>query len=71
MKFNKIKFKSFQRDLILVKKVHCLSEIINQPLKYNYLLHNEKAKMPFHSLESQHFKAINVGFFLLNKTVHQ
>ena len=44
---------------------------ILHPFIINYFIRNEKAKNIFHSIDSQHFKFINVGFFLKSKFENQ
>lgn len=40
----------------------------NQSFIFNHIFRSQKAKNIFHSFENQHFKFINVGFFLNMKS---
>jgi hypothetical protein len=72
MNFMKSNLNHLNRDSKLNqnKEVVFLNNIFHL-LIINNIFWNKKAKNTFHSIESQHFKFINVGFFLKHKIEHQ
>ncbi len=57
--------------LLFKKEVLYHLPYLNQPLKYNHLFYIEKVIKLSQSLKNQHFKLLDVGFFLNIKTVNQ
>lgn len=53
------------------KRLFHFKQLNHNWLKSDNILRNIQTKKIFHSLENQHFKFINVGFFLILKTRHQ
>jgi hypothetical protein len=65
IKLQECQFNHYSRKIKLNQKESIFSGFFNnQPFILNHIFRNEKVKEIFHSSESQHFKFINVGFFL-------
>ena len=72
MNFQECQFNQSTGETKLLNKEVFISKFINNhPFLLNHILRIEKTEGYFIPLKNQHFKFINVGFFLFTKTEHQ